>query len=179
MHEFYRHGDTFHLVHVARIIAPQLTIHHQYHASYSIPDPKPPMDERAYVDNLREEIREKFQQPLDAAGIPSTVHLFVDTDNAPASAVCETLFKVAEQVNAAIIILAAHSKVEEGAQDPWGTYLGSVAEYATRANQSRPVMVIRHYSPPLVMHVSRSHGVLGAAAAGSTGGMAPAPAGVA
>ncbi|GFR43064.1 hypothetical protein Agub_g4071, partial [Astrephomene gubernaculifera] len=157
MHEFYRKGDTFHLVHVARILAPQLTIHHQYHATYNVPDPRPPMDERAFVERLKEDIREKFTRPMDGYGMPHNLHLFLDTDNAPASAVCTTVFKVAEQVDAAVVVLAAHGRGQEGGHDPWGAYLGSVADYATR-NSKRPVLVVRNYTPPLVLHVSRSRG---------------------
>ncbi|KXZ51197.1 hypothetical protein GPECTOR_13g684 [Gonium pectorale] len=170
MHEFYRRGDVIHLVHVARILAPQLTIHHQYHATYDVPDPKPPMDERAYLENLKEQIKEKFTRPMDSLGIPHNLHLFVDTDNAPASAVCATVFKVADELDATIVVMAAHSKGQEGGHDPWGAYLGSVADYATR-NCARPVMVVRQYSAPLVLHVSRSKGLLSGA---STGG-APSP----
>ncbi|GIL56848.1 hypothetical protein Vafri_12140 [Volvox africanus] len=159
MHEFYRKGDTFHLVHVARILAPQLTIHHQYHATYDVPDPKPPIDERAFLERLKEDIREKITRPMDSLGMPHNLHLFLDTDNAPASAVCTTIFKVAEQVDAAILVVAAHGKGHEGGRDPWGAYLGSVADY-TMNNTKRPVMVVRSYTPPLVLHMSRSAGKL-------------------
>ncbi|GLC37171.1 hypothetical protein PLESTB_000987600 [Pleodorina starrii] len=167
MHEFYRKGDTFHLVHVARILAPQLTIHHQYHATYDVPDTKPPIDERAFIERLKEDIREKITRPMDAHGMPHNLHLFLDTDNAPASAVCDIIFKVAEQVDATILVLAAHGKGEEGGRDPWGTYLGSVADYATR-NTQRPVLVVRSYTPPLVVAASRSN-------RGTAGGVASSP----
>ncbi|KAG2443942.1 hypothetical protein HXX76_002281 [Chlamydomonas incerta] len=156
IHELYRKGDQFHLVHVARILSPSITIHHQYHATYNVPELGPGIDERAFLERLKEEIKDKLTNPMDALGIPHNLHLFLDTDNAPASAVCETVFKVAEQVDAAMIVLAAHGKGEEGSRDPLlGMYLGSVADFATR-NSARPVLVVRHYTPPLVMHVSRS-----------------------
>ncbi|KAG2439856.1 hypothetical protein HYH02_010488 [Chlamydomonas schloesseri] len=173
IHELYRKGDQFHLVHVARILSPSITIHHQYHATYNVPDLGPGIDERAFVERLKEEIKDKFTNPMDAMGIPHNLHLFLDTDNAPASAVCETLFKVADRVDAAMIVLAAHGKDEEGSRDPLlGLYLGSVADYATR-NSARPVLVVRSYTAPLVMHVSRSAAKLAQQAASPAGGSEP------
>ncbi|EFJ41147.1 hypothetical protein VOLCADRAFT_98928 [Volvox carteri f. nagariensis] len=94
--------------------APQLTIHHQYHATYDVPDPKPPIDEKAFLERLKEDIREKYgriTRPMDAYGMPHNLHLYLDTDNAPASAVCNIMFKVADEVDAVVLVLAAHGKV--------------------------------------------------------------------
>lgn len=156
IHEYARKGDTLHLVHVARILAPQLTIHHQYHATYDVPDPKPRIDENAFLDKLREAIKKKFQEPIEAAGLSHALHLFLDTDNAPASAVCDSMFKVAEQIDANLLVLAAHGKDYEGGRDPWGHYLGSVADHAAK-NSKRPIVVIRDYRPPLVLPAHKSH----------------------
>ncbi|PNW73592.1 hypothetical protein CHLRE_13g565250v5 [Chlamydomonas reinhardtii] len=174
IHELYRKGDQFHLVHVARILSPSITIHHQYHATYNVPELGPGIDQRAFLERLKEEIKDKFTNPMDALGIPHNLHLFLDTDNAPASAVCETVFKVADQVDAAMVVLAAHGKGEEGSRDPLlGLYLGSVADFATR-NSARPVLVVRSYAAPLVMHVSRSAARLAQGQVpGSAGGSEP------
>jgi hypothetical protein len=43
------------------------------------------------------EIAGRFEPVLDAAGAPHALHLFQDTDNAPASAVVTTILKAGAQ----------------------------------------------------------------------------------
>jgi hypothetical protein len=50
-------------------------------------------------------------EPLDALKIPHELHLYLDTDNAPASAIGETIQRVASDAKATIIVVAAHNKV--------------------------------------------------------------------
>ena len=53
----------------------------------------------------------RFTNELDARKIPHSLSLFLDTDNAPASAVCASIFKVAEESEVCIIVMACHNKV--------------------------------------------------------------------
>mmetsp|Transcript_14905 Transcript_14905/g.32317 ORF Transcript_14905/g.32317 Transcript_14905/m.32317 type:complete len:200 (+) Transcript_14905:76-675(+) len=147
--EFVRRGDIVHLIHVARVMSPQYTIQHSYPgASYTIPDPNA-LDENQYVEHVRDIIKSRFTSILDSRKIQHSLHLFLDTDNAPASAVCASIFKVAEDINACMLVMACHNKAYG-----WDTmFLGSVADYATQ-NSKLPVMIIRDYKPPLVISVS-------------------------
>ncbi|KAG1653893.1 hypothetical protein FOA52_013776 [Chlamydomonas sp. UWO 241] len=152
-HEFCRPGDVVHLVHVSRILSPHTTIQHSYvGSSYEVPDTRP-VDEQQHADTVKEVIKSRFTSELDRNNIPYAIEMFLDTDNAPASAVCATLFKVADQVKAALIVMACHNKAYG-----WDTVrLGSVADFAT-SNSKLPVMLIRDYKMPLVIGASSTQG---------------------
>lgn len=144
-HEFYRPGDTVHLVHVVRMLNPNYSIQHSYgQSSYSIPDLGPAVDERAYLEDVKEQIKRRFTDAMDACGIAHSLHLFVDSQDAPASAVCSVLFSVVKEVSAALTVIAAHNKASDSGWDLF--FLGSVAEYAM-ANTREPLVVVRGYGP--------------------------------
>ncbi len=52
----------------------------------------------------------RFIAPLDVAKVPHELHLYLDTNNAPASAIGETIRRVAEDTKAAVVVIAAHNK---------------------------------------------------------------------
>jgi len=151
--EFCRPGDVVHLVHVSRVQSPQTTIQHSYAgASYQVPDPRP-LDETQHVHDVKEIIRSRFTHEFERHSIPCAIEIWLDTDNAPASAVCETIFKFADQVDAVVIVMACHNKGYG-----WDTFfLGSVADFATH-NCARPVMLIRDFKLPLVIGATADHG---------------------
>ncbi len=59
----------------------------------------------------------RFTSLLEQQGIAHVLHLFTDTDNAPASAVADVLFKVASEVKASLLVVAAHNKVKHHVWD--------------------------------------------------------------
>jgi hypothetical protein len=48
---------------------------------------------------------------MDAKRVPHNLHLFVDTENAPAQAVFKTVNKVCEDVSADVLVMAANHRV--------------------------------------------------------------------
>ena len=53
----------------------------------------------------------RYTAQMDERGITHNLHLFVDTVNAPASAIFETVNSVCEQVDAAFLVMAANHRV--------------------------------------------------------------------
>lgn len=171
--EFCRAADTLHLVHVARIMSPQYTIQHGYSgSSYSIPDVGPPIDERAYVEHVKEQFKARFTSRMDARGMAHQLHLYVDSKEAPASDVGAIIFKVAAETAACLVVLAAHNKAKEIGWD--SLFIGSVAEYAVK-NAKVPVMVVRNYGDASQAAAVAAAEVAGQASGGPAAAAAPAP----
>lgn len=139
VHEFYKPGDSIHIVHVAKLINPECTIQHGFPgASYVVPDGQ--NQDKELVDKVRAFLHQKFEEPLQSLNIPSTTHLYLDTNNAPASAIATTVDKVATEIEAILVVLAAHDK-----EPSFESFMiGSVADYCVR-NYSRPTMIVRKY----------------------------------
>ncbi|KAL6753663.1 hypothetical protein V8C86DRAFT_2723506 [Haematococcus lacustris] len=141
-HELYREGDMLHLVHVCRYLQPQMTINHSYPgATFDIPNLSD-LNEKRHAEEVKAVIQARLLGPLEALKVPASLHLYLDTDNAPASAICSTLMRVADECNAAMVVVACHDK----AYGAWDTLmLGSVAEQLQRTCK-RPLAIIGDYT---------------------------------
>ena len=53
----------------------------------------------------------RYTAALDAQGIVHNLHLFVDTENAPASAIFQSINGVCEKVTADVLVMAVNNKV--------------------------------------------------------------------
>ncbi|GFH26687.1 Usp domain-containing protein [Haematococcus lacustris] len=119
---------TAQLVHVCRYLQPQMTINHSYPgATFDIPNLSD-LNEKRHAEEVK--------------AVPASLHLYLDTDNAPASAICSTLMRVADECSAAMVVVACHDK----AYGAWDTLmLGSVAEQLQRTCK-RPLAIIGDYT---------------------------------
>ena len=53
---------------------------------------------------------------MDTHGVLHNLHLFLDTVNAPPSAIAAIVDRVCKELGAVLIVMASHNKVREG----WG-----------------------------------------------------------
>jgi nucleotide-binding universal stress UspA family protein len=83
----------------------------------------------------------RYLTTLDARHIVHTLHLYMDTDNAPASAIGDTIIKIAEEASAELLVVASHNKIASWEE----LFVGSVADYCFN-NCKRPLAIVRNYS---------------------------------
>ncbi|KAL0046702.1 hypothetical protein WJX82_007872 [Trebouxia sp. C0006] len=87
-----------------------------------VADPSPHNESRELA-SAREFFMGRVEDKLQKAGIPWELHLFADTVNSGAADIATIILKVAQKVDAVIVVLARHDKPKQGWFGP-----GSVAK---------------------------------------------------
>mmetsp|Transcript_1765 Transcript_1765/g.4453 ORF Transcript_1765/g.4453 Transcript_1765/m.4453 type:complete len:181 (+) Transcript_1765:100-642(+) len=138
--ELSKPGDVVHLVHISRCLEPQVSVQHSYPgASYNVPELHR-FDERQHSEHIQGVIKSRFLPCLEGLGIQHILHLYFDTDNSPGTAIAAILNRVAEEVKASLMVMAAHNK----AYGLTEFLIGSVAEECTQHSKF-PVVVVRNW----------------------------------
>eukprot|EP00877_Chromochloris_zofingiensis_P000985 jgi/Chrzof1/10888/Cz05g16010.t1 len=115
VHEIYRPGDVLHLLHVAPVLSPQYTIGHVApQTTFDVPDPAGELDTERLQGSIKEYLRTQFVQYAEQRQIATCIHLYLETDNAPASAVGTIALRVAAEVGACLLIVCRPPEPEKG-----------------------------------------------------------------
>ncbi|KAK9786674.1 hypothetical protein WJX73_005412 [Symbiochloris irregularis] len=106
----HRKGDTFHIVHVALVLAAPEEIQHSVPGMSHTVHNRPVEDAKADAERAKVFVREKFVAPLQAAHIAFEPHLFMENDKAPPESIAAAVDSVAKDVNATMIVIARSNK---------------------------------------------------------------------
>lgn len=150
-----RPGDCIHLVHVVRCLTTPSEVYHPGPGN-AIPVDEQPHHERQDVMHAQQLIKKRLLPLIEEdSRLFYSVHVYVDTWNAPPEAVGTTVLRSAAELQAFAVVLASNDQM---GWDP--LRLGSVAKWMLGHKQDMPIALVRKAQIPAAKDAAQGANVL-------------------